>query len=239
MTASCFCIAPSFPFCGIDDSRSHLSVQELLGFGPYHIDHSFRWLEQLGLTFQIVEAMTAAATYVEIMKTCVKGVHDVSLLADQRNLTQYTLLSVPPAMDIQKTFSQPIDEAAYEACRLAMLIFAVGVVFPITANNTPLPDLAQKLQAVLRRPEAAELYRSTKYFVLLIWILTMGGIAAFDRPAERAFFASGLMEITRRTGLTTWADVKRSMEVMLWYDIACDEAGETFFTEAQSSYVIE
>jgi hypothetical protein len=29
------------------------------------------------------------------------------------------------------------------------------------------------------------------------------------------------------------------MDVMLWYDIACDEAGEAFFAEAQSSYVIE
>lgn len=239
MTASCFCIPPGFEFCGIDDSRSNLSVQELLGFGPYHIDHSFRWLEQLGLTFQIVEAMTAAATYVDIMKTCLEGSHDVSLLSDQRNLTQYTILSVPPATDTKKTFSQPIDEVAYEACRLAMLIFAVGVVFPIPANNTPLPSLAQKLQAVLRRPEAAELYTSTKYSVLLIWMLTIGGIAAFDNPAERAFFASELMETTRRTGLTAWADVKRAMDVMLWYDIACDEAGETFFTEAHSCYVIE
>ncbi|KAJ5389080.1 transcriptional regulator family: Fungal Specific TF [Penicillium cataractarum] len=239
MTASCFAIAPGMEFCAIVDSRSDLSVQELLGFGTYHIDHSFRWLEQLGLTYQIIEAMTAAATYVEIMKTCMKGSHDVSLLSDQRNLTQYTLLSVPPAAEIQTPFSQPIDEAAYESCRLAMLIFAVGVVFPIPVNNTPLPNLAKQLQAVLRRPGAADIYTSTKYCILLIWVLTLGGIAAFDSPAERAFFGSALIEVTRRTGLTSWTDVKRAMNVMLWYDIACDEAGETFFAEAQSLHVIE
>lgn len=239
MTASCFGIAPGFDFCAIDESRSNLSVQELLGFGTYHIDHSFRWLEQLGLTYHIVEAMTAAATYVEIMKTCMKGSHDVSLLSDQRNLTQYTLLSVPPAAEIQTAFSQPIDEAAYEACRLAMFIFAVGVVFPIPANNTPLPSLAKQLQAVLRRPDAAEIYTSTQYCILLIWVLTLGGIAAFDSPAERAFFGSALIEVTRRTGLTSWTDVKRAMDVMLWYDIACDEAGEAFFAEAQSLHVVE
>ncbi|GLI82136.1 hypothetical protein PoHVEF18_010537 [Penicillium ochrochloron] len=239
MTASCFGIAPGFEFCAIDESRSNLSIQDLLGFGPYQIDHSFRWLEQLGLTPQIVEAMTAAVIYVDIMKTCMKSSHDVSLLSDQRNLTQYTLLSVTPAADLQSTFSNPIEEAAYEACRLAMLIFAVGVVFPIPANNTPLPGLAQKLQAVLKRPEAAEMYTSVKHCVLLIWVLTLGGIAAWDSPAERAFFGSALIEVTRRTGLTAWSDVKRAMDVMLWYDIACDEAGEAFFAEAQSSYVIE
>jgi hypothetical protein len=120
-----------------------------------------------------------------------------------------------------------------------MLIFAVGVVFPIPANNTPLPGLAQKLQAVLKRPEAAEMYTSVQHCVLLIWVLTLGGIAAWDSPAERAFFGSALIEVTRRTGLTAWSDVKRAMDVMLWYDIACDEAGEAFFAEAQSSYVIE
>lgn len=243
MTASCFGIAPGFEFCAIDESRSNLSIQELLGFGPYQIGQRFRWLEQLGLTPQIVEAMTAAATYVDIMKTCMMDTHDVSLLSDQRNLTQYTLLSVPPAADLQSTststFSQPIEEAAYEACRLAMLIFAVGVVFPIPANNTPLPGLAQKLQAVLKKPEAAEMFTTTNYYVLLIWVLTLGGIAAWDSPAERAFFGSALIEITGRTGLNVWADVKRGMGFMLWYDIACDEAGEAFFTEAQSSYVVE
>jgi hypothetical protein len=239
MTASCFGIAPGFEFCAIDESRSNLSIQELLGFGVYQIDHSFRWLEQLGLTSQIVEAMTGAVTYVDIMKTCMEGSHDVSLLSDQRNLTQYTLLSVPPAADIQNTFSQPIEEATYEACRLAMLIFAVGVVFPIPANNTPLPGLSQKLKAVLKRPEAAEIYTSRNHCVLIIWVLTLGGIAAWDSPAERAFFGSALIEITRRTGLTAWSDVKRGLDVMLWYDIACDEAGEAFFAEAQSSYIIE
>lgn len=239
MTASCFCIAPGFEFSAIDESRSNKSVQELLGFGDYQIDLRFRWLEQLGLASQIVEAMTAASVYVDIMKTCMEGSHDVSLLSDQRNLTQFTILSVPPAADIQNVFAQPIDEAAYEACRLGMLIFSVGVVFPIPANNTPLPGLAQKLQAVLRRPEASPLYTDMKYRVLLIWVMTLGGIAAFDSPAERAFFASALGNLSRRTGLNSWSDVKRGMELMLWYDIACDEAGETFFTEAQSSYIIE
>ncbi|KAF3384428.1 hypothetical protein F1880_001817 [Penicillium rolfsii] len=239
MTASCFAIPPSLEFCAIDDSRSSLSIQEMLGFGVYQIDTSFRWLEQLGLTTPIVEAMTAAATYVNIMKICMEESHDVSLLLDQRNLTQYTLLSVSPAAKIQSSFSQPVEEAAYEACRLAMLIFAVGVVFPIPANNTPLPDLAQKLKAVLKRPEAAEMYTSRNHCVFIMWILTLGGIAAWDTPAERAFFGSTLIEITRRTGLTAWADVKRGLDLMLWYDIACDEAGEAFFAEAQSSYVLK
>lgn len=239
MTASCFCIRPGFEFCALDESRTTQSVQEILGFGDYQIDQRFRWLEELGLTPQIVEAMTAASVYVDIMKTCVEGSYDAALLSDQRNLTQLTLLSVPPAADIQPVFAQPIDEIVYEACRLAMLVFSVGVVFPIPINNTPLPVLAQKLQALLRRPEASPMYTDMKYRIPLLWILTLGGIAAFDGPAERAFFASALGDLTRRTGLSSWSDVKRGMELMLWYDIACDEAGEAFFAEAQSSYLIE
>lgn len=239
MTASCFCIRPTFEFCALDESRTTQSVQEVLGFSNYQIEERFRWLEELGLTPQIVEAMTAASVYVDIMKICVESSYDVSLLTDQRNLTQFTLLSVSPATEIQPAFTQPIDEIVYEACRLAMLVFSIGVVFPIPINNTPLPVLAQKLQAALRRPEASPMYTDMKYRIPLLWILTLGGIAAFDGPAERAFFASALGNLTRRNGLSSWSDVKRGMELMLWYDTACDEAGETFFAEAQSSYVIE
>ncbi|KAJ5698104.1 hypothetical protein N7462_000109 [Penicillium macrosclerotiorum] len=239
MTASCLCMPPGFEFCALDESRTSMSIQELLGFGPSDIEHGFGRLQGIGITSQMAEAMQAIRAYINIVGACLVSPYDTSLLADQRNLTQYTLLSVPPAADISTTFSHPSHEAIYEACRIAMLIFSVGVVFPIPANNTPLPRLAQQLQSVLCQPNASVLWSSSSTRVVLIWILSLGGIAAFENATERTFFVTALRDTTRRSGLSSWEDVKRALSMMLWFDLACDEAGENMFYEATESCLIE
>jgi hypothetical protein len=156
----------------------------------------------------------------------------MSLLADQRNMTQYTLLSLPPANQIMPYFSHPSYASTYEASRVAAIIFGVGVVFPIPAKNTPLHNLALQLQSVLRQPDAAALWSSPKSRMVLLWVLTLGAIAARDSPA-RAWFVSMLGATVRRSGLSSWADLKNLLNMMIWYDVACDEAGEALWLEIE------
>jgi hypothetical protein len=233
-TASVFCTRPGFAFWPLDASRNGITVQDLLGFGPSDVEHGFGRLQEIGVTYQMAEAFQAAFTYINIVRASLANGYDVSLLADQRNLTQHTLLSVLPAADIPTSFSHPTQATTYDICRFAALIFGVGVMFPIPAQNTPLKSLAQQIQSLLLQPSASTMWSAPANRIPLIWALTLGGIAATDTP-ERPFFVSALGETARRSGLTSWANLRRALEMMLWYDVACNEAAELLWLESNSS----
>jgi hypothetical protein len=239
MSCSVLCVHPCFDFWPLADFRLGLSIQELLGFGPSDIEHGFGRLQEIGATPQMAETFQAVHTYIQIIKASPNSTHDVSLLADRRNLTQHTILCLSPASDIH-TFSNPTHAATYEVCRLAALIFGVGVLFPIPAQNTPLNRLAHLMKSLLLQPSSSELWSSPSTRLPLIWVLALGGIAANDTP-ERAWFASALGDIARRTGLNSWVSIKSILGSMLWYDAACDLAAETLWQENTSkyNYVIE
>ncbi|KAJ5209936.1 Protein of unknown function DUF3468 [Penicillium cf. griseofulvum] len=239
MSCSVLCVHPCFDFWPLADFRLGLSIQELLGFGPSDIEQGFGRLREIGATPQMAEAFQAVHTYIEIIKASPNSTHDVSLLADRRNLTQHTILCLSPASNLH-TFSNPTHATTYEVCRLAALIFGVGVLFPIPAQNTPLNRLARLIHSLLLQPSSSELWSSPSIRLPLIWVLTLGGIAANDTP-ERAWFASALGDIARRTGLSSWASIKSILGSMLWYDVACDLAAETLWQETtrRYNYVIE
>ncbi|CAG7939824.1 unnamed protein product [Penicillium nalgiovense] len=235
MSCSVLCIHPCFDFWPLADSRLGWSIQELLGFSPSDVDQGFARLQEIGATRQLAEAFQAVHTYIGIIKASPNSTKDVSLLNDQRNITQHTLLCLSPASDLHAFFSHPTHAATYEACRLAALVFGVGVIFPIPAQNTPLNTLARLIRSVLLQPTSIDLWSSPSTRLPLIWVLTLGGIAANATP-ERAWFASALGELARRTGLNSWASVKSVVSSMLWYDAACDTAAETLWQENASRY---
>ncbi|KAJ5121057.1 uncharacterized protein N7515_009018 [Penicillium bovifimosum] len=233
LTCSSLCIHPCFDFWPLVDSRMGLSVQEILGFGPLDVDRGFGRLQKIGATRQMAEAFQAVHTYIGIVRASPTSTPDVSLLTDQRNLTQHTLICIAPASEVD--FAYPTQAATYEACRLAAMIFGVGVIFPIPQQNTPLNTLARSIISVLLQPNSSELWSSPSTRVPLIWVLTLGGIAATG-TLDRRWFVSALGDITRKTGLTSWASVKSVLASMLWYDPACDTAAEDLWLEAAARY---
>lgn len=233
LTCSVYCVHPCFEFWPLAESRMGMSIQKMLGFSPADIARGFGRLQTIGATSEMAEAFQAAHTYIMIIKANPTSVRDVSLLADQRNLTQHTLLSLAPAADIHSFFSLA-HSATYEACRLAALIFGVGVLFPIPAQNTPLKTLARLIHGALHQPIASELWSSPATAFPLVWILTLGGIAASDTP-ERAWFVHALGDIMFRIGIKSWPSLKAVLESMLWCDAACDAAAEVLWFETQSS----
>lgn len=223
-----------FEFRPLEDSRRGKSAQEILRYDPSDIENGFGQLRGIGITAQMAEAFHAIYTYVNIVKAHENNprASDLSLLADQRNITQHTHLSLPPANQIMSYFSHPSHASTYEASRLAAMIFGVGVVFPIPAKNTPLLNLALQMQSVLRQPDAAALWSSPATRIVLLWALTLGAIAAVDSSA-RSWYVSVLGDTVRRCGLSSWTGLKNLLQMMLWYDAACDAAGETLWFEIE------
>ncbi|KAJ5496229.1 hypothetical protein N7463_008216 [Penicillium fimorum] len=207
MSCSVLCVHPCFDFWPLADFRLGMSIQELLGFSPLDIEQGLGRLQEIGATPQMAEAFQAVHTYIEIIKASPNSTPDASLLADRRNLTQHTLLCLSPASDL--FFSHPTHAATYEASRL--------------------------IRSLLLQPSSSELWSSPPTRLPLIWVLTLGGIAANDAP-DRAWFASALGDVANRTGLNSWASIKSIIGSMLWYDAACDLAAETLWQESASRY---
>ncbi|KAJ5876323.1 uncharacterized protein N7529_001907 [Penicillium soppii] len=229
LTCSVFCVHPCFEFWPLTESRMGMSIQEMLGFTQRDIDQGFGRLQEIGATSQMAEAFQAVHAYISMIK------------ANPTSVRDHTLLSLAPAADLHTFFSLS-HAATYEACRLAALIFGVGVLFPIPAQNTPLNNIARLIQAVLLQPTASELWSTPATRIPLLWILTLGGIAASETP-ERAWFVSALEDIMSKMGIHTWPSLKTLLVSMIWYDAACDMAAEALWFECQSQarhgYVIE
>ncbi|KAJ5273803.1 Protein of unknown function DUF3468 [Penicillium angulare] len=238
--AACWCIQPIFEFWPLDESRLGISVQDLLGFGPSDVQRGFGQFQVIGFTPQMAAAFQAARAYINILE-CIgsddpsrNGVNHV-LLTDQRNLTEYTLLAVLPAPQVLNHFAHSTQSATYEACRLASLIFGVGVIFPIPAQNSPLTRLAQEIHAILLQPSSSVLWSSSSTRVPLVWILTLAGIAASE-TSYRSFFVSALAGTARRSGLSSWLELRDMLTEMIWHNTAGETAGKVLWAEVEASW---
>lgn len=235
LTGSVNSTRPVFEFWPLDPSRNGISIYDLLDFDRSDVDHGFGRLHGIGVTPQMAEALQGAHAYIGIVKTCLASSYEPSLLADQRNLAQFTILSLPPAAQIEALFPLPTQAPIYEACRLAALIFGAGVIFPIPARNSPLHTLAGQLGKVLLDSKIESLWLSPNTHTPLLWMLTLGGIAARD-TILRSDFARKLGTWARRSGISSWSHLKQRLETMLWFDLACDEAGESLWQESRIPY---
>ncbi|GMF74183.1 unnamed protein product [Aspergillus oryzae] len=208
----------------------------MLGYTMADVDRHYGRLRQIGLTTEILEVFHAMDLYMSIVDAYLKGNQirtDYSLLADQRNLVQYTLLSLPAASQLPG-FSgyHQRHEIIYEACRLAGCIYGSGVVFPLPPQSTPLAKLSGLLKGVLEVPDCLTVWDQPQARVTLLWVLALGGIAA-EGTADRDWYVATLMQTARDSHITCWADLRAIVVLLPWYDAACDDAGNNLWLEIE------
>jgi hypothetical protein len=187
----------------------------------------------IGCTVELVEVFQVMKAYTSIVKKYQDGSitePDLYRICNQRNFVQYRLLSLLPAQNLDQDFrtSHPV----YEICRLAGLIFGVGVIFPLPAQTAPLPTLVKLLQAELQEPRLESDWWFPDAVGVLIWVLTLGGIAATGLP-NRIWFVATLGRVTARSGLARWRDLKPVLDQILWLDSACDFGGQQLWEEVE------
>jgi hypothetical protein len=211
------------------------TLQGQLGFDQTDLENGFMLLCKIGFTAELAEVYQAMKAYISIVKRYLDvstPEPDMCKISIQRNLVQYRLLSLPPAGPFDRNFRQryPI----YEGCRLAGLIFGVGVIFPLPAQTAPFQTLISCLQTELRESDLELTWYSRNAVAVLLWVLTISGIAATGLP-ERKWFVAMLGRVTARSSLSTWEDLKQVLELMPWLDSACDIAGQQLWDELDDS----
>ncbi|KOC16978.1 hypothetical protein AFCA_010373 [Aspergillus flavus] len=236
VTSSAYHTPPVFPFFPLRAERKKVPLRDMLGYTMADVDRHYGRLRQIGLTTEILEVFHAMDLYMSIVDAYLKGNQirtDYSLLADQRNLVQYTLLSLPAASQLPG-FSgyHQRHEIIYEACRLAGCIYGSGVVFPLPPQSTPLAKLSGLLKGVLEVPDCLTVWDQPQARVTLLWVLALGGIAA-EGTADRDWYVATLMQTARDSHITCWADLRAIVVLLPWYDAACDDAGNNLWLEIE------
>jgi hypothetical protein len=106
-----------------------------------------------------------------------------------------------------------------ECCRFAAAIF----LFFAFKDHYPDPtrlinSLVHKLQNALGSNVPCTLNGNK----LLVWLFSVGGVAALNLPAERDWFVNHLAELAAQLELKSWGEVKSCLKVVVWIDTMDD-----------------
>ncbi|KAL3465189.1 hypothetical protein BJX64DRAFT_70544 [Aspergillus heterothallicus] len=244
VTSSTVLIHPVFPWVPLEPSRKNMTMQGLLGYTDSDIDRYYARHQYLNLNLRrsIAEILCAMNTYTDLVDRAHMGSYDSSLLADQRSAVHYNLLCLPSANPNQAETSnsqtsqfQPQD-IIYEALRLACLIYSVGIVLPIPSQSSPIMKLAELLRKILSIPDHPSLWTHPQAQVALLWVLTLGGIAATHTP-HRSWYIDRLCRVVEHHNITSYSHLTRYLTMLAWYPIACDKPGLELWFAVQRARV--
>lgn len=191
----------------------------------------FRRFYPIGFNEDLAKTFQSLRAYTSILEKYQEGsLHKVDLceIGDQRNLIQHRLMSLPSAAELE--IAQDNSNNMYETWRLAAIIFSVGVTFPLPGPSVPLHILARLLQSELNAHLSCFNLTSTGNIHLLIWALTLGGIAATNSP-ERTWFVEVLRVWLLRAHIYRWQHLTVILREIVWLDSACNHAGQQLWDE--------
>lgn len=229
MNSTLLLTAPELPFYPLSGTY----IQGLCTYttGGPTAEARMKILNDAGLNSKIVSSLYELAAYTASIESYIRGDTfrlDAQSMCDRRNLAQYNLMCIASESGLKE------ENALSEICRIAAVIYSIGVTFPLAGVGAPFPRLVRMLQAEIQNSgllEHQSLLPATYH--LLLWALIMGGIAADGGP-ERAWYTIALANIMGHCQVADWKDLKHSLKVILWLDGACDMAGRELWSEARS-----
>jgi len=146
-------------------------------------------------------------------------------VADQRNLIQYNLMSLPQGTHLQLATSQA---QTYEITRLAAIVFSLLIIFPLTASTAPFIQISAHLREAIQN---INIYaQSPDDLNLITWIVMMGGIAAIGTP-DRSWYVSILDTLYSHHVFRGWEQLKAIVERFLWLGSINNVDGNSLWLE--------
>jgi len=150
-----------------------------------------------------------------------------------RTAIQHSLLLLPTLdeLNIRVEEGYAEKENVYECCRLTALIYGVAVVYPVPNSHAVLQELVRRLQIALILLDIKSC--GSHLDGVLLWMLTLGGIAALDKP-ERIWFAVQLSGLVKKLGIDDWGAVEDRLESFMWLESACGQGGHMLWDDAMA-----
>jgi len=191
----------------------------------------FWHLQDHGLTDAILRVFEAMGSTTMAIDHYLQGEPDgltEGTIARTRLATQQSLLLLPP--DIELNITPVSRPCLYEGCRLTGVIFGAVVMCSIPNTYNLFKNLTQRLRSSLEDCGLEDL-ESMSFEVqnVILWMLVLGGIAAFDN-AERPWFVLQIARIVKLSDLN-WDDVEEILGTFLWFESACGTGGQLLWSE--------
>lgn len=144
---------------------------------------------------------------------------DLKKVVDLRNRAHHQLLCLQAWDTLSDNEREGIDRTEYECCRLTALLYSTAVVFPQPPHSGWHLRLVRDIKALLTVSIVNAWSRTAP--ALLIWVLSIAGIASFRSP-ERGFFEHSLRwTLESRDYLVPKPAVRSQLKEFLWSDSAC------------------
>jgi hypothetical protein len=143
---------------------------------------------------------------------CISLGRSPAAVADQRNLIQHRLMSLPANPFGERQFE---DDGMYEVVRLTSIIYSLLVVMPISPSTTPFVELAGGLRRELVQMDIAD--KNMDEIQPSVWILFMGGIATADSE-ERGWFVERVRWVSNKLKLDSWEDCKKILNFFFGWE---------------------
>ncbi|KAJ0421509.1 hypothetical protein BJY00DRAFT_300895 [Aspergillus carlsbadensis] len=178
----------------------------------------------------VFRGMRAYIALVETHQDGVDGGVDNLTLCDTRNLVQWHVMALAPASELGPLLVQfcPV----YEACRLALVIFGVGVTFPLPPGVALFARLARAIRVGLQCLARDYASQNVSSMQACCWCLVLGGIVT-EAEEERGWFVQELRRTLAALGISSWEQLKRVLRSFLWLDSACDMPGRLLWVEVE------
>ncbi|KIW98010.1 uncharacterized protein Z519_01594 [Cladophialophora bantiana CBS 173.52] len=205
------------------------------------IGTGFRQLDPIGMG--LANALRAAGEVTVALDHYQQGRPNPPNLIDivnAANETHHKLSGLGPKMPLnpQRT------DYLWNVCRVAGLIYSDLVLFPLPPTAGVRPRLAGELLLamenfeVFQAEEAACLDQGTDmedYTRLLLWALTLGGLASLNTP-NKPYFVQKLQEyVVRWPYISDWHAYINLMATYLWWDYILEEPAAQIWTEVTLS----
>jgi hypothetical protein len=140
-------------------------------------------------------------------------------LVQYRDIVQHRILSLPRG------------DADTEICRLAVLVFAYGVIYPL-----PRRTILDRATAMLTEVLGNERCREKQDKALLFWATMLGAIASSSDKGDTKlarFYRGHLRALIQSLRLRNWEAAKMMLQQFIWLDIACDVGARAVWLRCQ------
>jgi hypothetical protein len=146
-----------------------------------------------------------------------------SVILDQMQFTQHSLLSLPPASDLggQDQEKDRISRV-YEITRLACICYANLVTYPTDYSTFPRLRVARLVLAQLESLYEDRVQLSAQEHRLVFWATILGAIMAVGYDNERVSFVASVARSAKDSKIRSWAEAKQLVESFVWHSQTSD-----------------
>jgi Fungal specific transcription factor domain len=201
----------------IDNTRG-TAFQSLLSLGLITEDLHTTMLDIVKLTLQ----MEAFSQFTLINPKIVA-------LMNMRCEIYHRLLQQPTGVELELLTG--VSQQLYECSRLASMIYAAAVIFPIPSSTGCPQRLVSLLRTAMNDLSFENLYGNEAR--AMIWILFLAGVAAQGMP-QRPWFAQRLRSLLMLERISRWSEVKSLVMSFLWIGSVCDEGAMELWDDVAS-----